>query len=92
MPTKYCACKLQKTSKGNDGRKIVCYNGDDWKGAEQMKKIIPALVAIVLIFVIVAASLGVKIKEKYSYSKEKADWMQSWSRRDGISPADRSSV
>lgn len=73
MPTKYYACKLQKTSKGNDGRKIVCYNGDDWKGAEQMKKIIPALVAIVLIFVIVAASLGVKIKEKYSYSKEKAD-------------------
>ena len=38
-----------------------------------MKKIIPALVAIVLIFVIVAASLGVKLAEKYSYSKERAD-------------------
>lgn len=38
-----------------------------------MKKVIPALVAIVLIFVIVAASLGMKLIEKYSYSKERAD-------------------
>ena len=38
-----------------------------------MKKLIPALVAIVLIFVIVAASLGAKLVEKYSYSKERAD-------------------
>lgn len=38
-----------------------------------MKKIIPALVAIVLILMIVAASLGMKLIEKYSYSKERAD-------------------
>lgn len=38
-----------------------------------MKKVIPALVAIVLILVIVAGSVGVKLVEKYSYSKERAD-------------------
>ncbi|MBO5094917.1 MAG: chitinase [Lachnospiraceae bacterium] len=38
-----------------------------------MKKVIPALVAIVLILVIVAGSIGVKLVEKYSYSKERAD-------------------
>lgn len=38
-----------------------------------MKKVIPALVAIVLILVIVAGSVGVKLAEKYSYSKERAD-------------------
>ncbi len=38
-----------------------------------MKKIIPVLVAIVLIIVIAAAGFGVKLIEKYSYSKERAD-------------------
>ncbi len=38
-----------------------------------MKKIIPVFIAIVLIFVIVAAGLGAKLYEKYSYSKERAD-------------------
>jgi len=38
-----------------------------------MKKLIPALVAIVLIFVIVAAGIGMKLVEKYSYSEERAD-------------------
>ena len=38
-----------------------------------MKKVIPVLVAIVLIFVIIAASLGMKLMEKYSYSEERAD-------------------
>lgn len=38
-----------------------------------MKKVIPALIAIVLILVIVAGSVGVKLAEKYSYSKERAD-------------------
>lgn len=37
------------------------------------KKIIPFLLAIVLIFVIVAVAFGGKILEKYSYSKERAD-------------------
>lgn len=37
------------------------------------KKIIPVLLAIVLIFLIVAIAFGGKILEKYSYSKERAD-------------------
>lgn len=38
-----------------------------------MKKIIPALVAIVLILVVAAAGFGATLIEKYSYSKERAD-------------------
>lgn len=38
-----------------------------------MKKVIPVLVAIVLIFVVIAASLGMKIIDRYSYSKERAN-------------------
>lgn len=38
-----------------------------------MKKKIPALIAIVLILMIAAASFGTKLIEKYSYSKERAD-------------------
>lgn len=38
-----------------------------------MKKLIPVLIAIVLIIIIGGVSFGSKIKEKYSYSKETAD-------------------
>lgn len=38
-----------------------------------MKKILPVIVAVVLIIVIAAAGLGAKLLEKYSYSKERAD-------------------
>ncbi len=38
-----------------------------------MKKIIPVLIAIVLIFIIGGISFGSLIREKYSYSEEKAD-------------------
>lgn len=38
-----------------------------------MKKVIPVLVAVVLILVIAAAGFGAKIVERYSYSKEHAD-------------------
>ena len=38
-----------------------------------MKKMIPVIVAIVLIILIGAAGFGAKILEKYSYSKERAD-------------------
>lgn len=37
------------------------------------KKLIPVITAIVLIIVIVAVSAGIKLVEKYSYSKERAD-------------------
>ena len=38
-----------------------------------MKKIIPVLIAIVLIIVVAAVGFGAKIVDKYSYSKERAD-------------------
>ena len=38
-----------------------------------MKKIIPVIVAVVLIILIAAAGFGAKLLEKYSYSKERAD-------------------
>ena len=38
-----------------------------------MKKMIPALIAIVLIIIIGGVSFGTKIVEKYSYTKERAD-------------------
>lgn len=38
-----------------------------------MKKIIPVLIAIVLIIVVAAIGFGSKLAEKYSYSKERAD-------------------
>ena len=38
-----------------------------------MKKIIPVLIAIVLIIVVAAVGFGSKVMEKYSYSKERAD-------------------
>ncbi len=38
-----------------------------------MKKWVPALIAVVLILLIVGATVGVKLYDKYSYSKEKKD-------------------
>lgn len=38
-----------------------------------MKKIIPVIVAIVLIFIVASVAFGSQIMEKYSYSKERAD-------------------
>ena len=40
------------------------------------KKLIPTLFAVVLIFIIVAGAFGVKLIEKYSYSREQADLNQ----------------
>lgn len=38
-----------------------------------MKRLIPAIIAIVLIIVVIAISVGAKLVDKYSYSKERAD-------------------
>ncbi len=38
-----------------------------------MKKLIPAITAVVLIIVVIAISVGIKIMDKYSYSKERKD-------------------
>ena len=52
-----------------------------------MKKVIPVFVAIVLIFTIIAISLGMKLVEKYSYSKERADLDEYFKVSDGIETA-----
>ena len=44
-----------------------------------MKKMIPVITAIVLIIVVVAISVGVKVMDKYSYSKERADLNEYYS-------------
>lgn len=44
-----------------------------------MKKVIPVIVAIVLIILIAAAGFGAKLLEKYSYSKERADLAEYFS-------------
>ena len=44
-----------------------------------MKKLIPVITAIVLIVVVVAISVGGKILDKYSYSKERADLQEYYS-------------
>lgn len=38
-----------------------------------MKKVIPVIIAVVLIILIAAVGLGAKVLERYSYSKERAD-------------------
>lgn len=38
-----------------------------------MKKVIPVIIAVVLIIVIAGAGFGAKLLDKYSYSKERAD-------------------
>ena len=52
-----------------------------------MKKVIPVFVAIVLIFTIIAISLGMKLVEKYSYSKERADLDEYFKVSNGIETA-----
>lgn len=44
-----------------------------------MKKIIPVLIAIVLIIVVAVAGFGAKLLNKYSYSKERADLTEYFS-------------
>lgn len=66
--------KIVKKSKNiNDAERIVWYNKGGRKGAGQMKKIIPVIVAVVLILIVAAAGFGSILIEKYSYSKERAD-------------------
>lgn len=44
-----------------------------------MKKLIPVIAAIVLIIAVVAISVGIKLVDKYSYSKEQADLNEHFS-------------
>ena len=45
-------------------------------GAHMKKKVLPVIVAILLILVIGGCALGKVLLDKYSYSKEEADWTE----------------
>ena len=45
------------------------------------KKIIPVLIAIVLIIIVAVLSVGLKLMDKYSYSEERADLEEYFSVR-----------
>ncbi len=57
-------------------------------GARMKKKIIPVIVAILLILVIAGGALGKVLLDKYSYSKEEADWNEFYQ----VSESDRSAI
>ena len=57
-------------------------------GARMKKKIIPVVVAILLILLIGGGTLGKMLLDKYSYSKEEADWNDFYQ----VSEADRSAI
>lgn len=48
----------------------------------EKKKILPVLIPIILILLILGATLGVKLMEKYSYSKERMDLREYYSLAD----------
>ena len=52
------------------------------------KKILPVAVAILLILLIGGGALGKRLLDKYSYSKEEADWNEFYQ----VSEADRSAI
>ena len=44
------------------------------------KRILPVIIAILLILVIAGGALGKVLLDKYSYSKEEADWNEFYQR------------
>ena len=63
----------KKVKNCNDGKSNVCYNIGRLEEGGMKKKIIPIVIAIVLIIIIGGVTFGSIILEKYSYSKERAD-------------------
>lgn len=57
-------------------------------GAHMKKKILPVVVAILLILLIGGGTLGKMLLDKYSYSREEADWNEFYQ----VSEADRSAI
>ena len=57
-------------------------------GAHMKKKVLPVIVAILLILVIGGCALGKVLLDKYSYSKEEADWNEFYL----VSENDRSAI
>ena len=57
-------------------------------GAHMKKRILPVIIAILLIHVIAGGALGKVLLDKYSYSKEEADWNEFYQ----VSESDRSAI
>ena len=57
-------------------------------GAHMKKRILPVIIAILLILVIASGALGKVLLDKYSYSKEEADWNEFYQ----VSESDRSAI
>ena len=57
-------------------------------GAHMKKKILPVIIAVLLILVIGGVTLGKVLLDKYSYSKEEADWNEFYQ----VSENDRSAI
>ena len=57
-------------------------------GAHMKKKVLPVIVAILLILVIGGCALGKVLLDRYSYSKEEADWNEFYQ----VSENDRSAI
>lgn len=57
-------------------------------GAHMKKKVLPVIIAVLLILVIGGVTLGKVLLDKYSYSKEEADWDEFYQ----VSEADRSAI
>ena len=57
-------------------------------GGHMKKRILPVIIAILLILVIAGGALGKVLLDKYSYSKEEADWNEFYQ----VSESDRSAI
>ena len=57
-------------------------------GAHMKKRILPVIIAILLILVIAGGALGKVLLDKYAYSKEEADWNEFYQ----VSESDRSAI
>ena len=57
-------------------------------GAHMKKRILPVIIVILLILVIAGGALGKVLLDKYSYSKEEADWNEFYQ----VSESDRSAI
>ena len=57
-------------------------------GEHMKKRILPVIIAILLILVIAGGALGKVLLDKYSYSKEEADWNEFYQ----VSESDRSAI
>ena len=80
----YCSADRRRNGrKGKNGA-----GGSLRMGAHMKKRILPVIIAILLILVIAGGALGKVLLDKYSYSKEEADWNEFYQ----VSESDRSAI